>query len=93
VEINITANSPWIAGMMQMMSNPMLMAGNPDLKPYRYKRVNGMKESTEGHVEVTLSLASQVMVKVTGDSLSDEAVIEQYLDAMDFEQIQTALLQ
>jgi hypothetical protein len=33
------------------------------------------------------------MVKVTGDNLSDEAVIEQYLDAMDFEQIQTALLQ
>ena len=93
LEINITANSPWIAGMMQMMTNPMLMAGNPNLKPYRYKRINGMKESSDGHVEVTLALASQIMVKVTGDNLSDAAVIEQYLDAMDFDRIEKAILQ
>ena len=93
LEINITANSPWIAGMMQMMSNPMLMAGNPNLKPYRYKRINGMKDTSEGHIEATLALASQIIVKVTGENLSDEAVIEQYLDAMDFDRIQQAMLQ
>lgn len=93
LEINITANSPWIAGMMQIISNPMLMAGNPDLRPYRYKRANGMKDTSEGRVEVTLSLASQIMVKVTGENLSDEAVIERYLDTMDFERIQQAMLQ
>ena len=54
LEINITANSPWIASMMQMMTNPMLMAGNPDLKPYRYKRINGMKETSDGRIDARL---------------------------------------
>jgi len=93
VEINIIANSPWVMGMMQMLGNPMMMAGNPDMKPYRYKRIKGMKETTEGETSVTLALAGQIVVKVTGRGLSDEAAIEQYLDAMDFDRIQTTLLQ
>jgi hypothetical protein len=93
VEINIVANSPWVMSMMQMMGNPMLMASNPNLKPYRYKRLKGMKDTSDGRTEVTLSVVGQIMVKVTGQNLADEAVIEQYLDAIDFEKIQTALLQ
>ena len=93
LEISIVANSPWVMGMMQMMSNPMLMASNPNIKPYRYQRFKGMKESGEGQSEVTLSVVGQIMVKVTARNLADESVIERYLDAMDFDAIQTSLLQ
>lgn len=93
IEINITANSPWVAGMLQMIGNPMLMGSSPNLKPYRYNRIKGMKETGDGQTEVTLALAGQIMVKVTGRNLADEAVIEQYLGAMDFDRIQQSLLQ
>lgn len=93
VEINIIANSPWLASMMQIATNPMLMAGNPNLKPYRFGELKGMKETTEGSVEVSLMLAGQVMIKITGRHLSDEAVIEQYLEAMDFDRLEATLLQ
>ena len=93
LEINIVANSPWVASVMQIMGNPMLMAGNPNLKPYRHGKYKGMKETGDGSVEVSLLVAGQVLVKLTGTGLGDEAVVEQYLDAMDFGQIQTVLLQ
>ena len=93
VEINIVANSPWVMSMMQMMGNPMLMASNPNLKPYRYKRLKGMKDTSDAQTEVTLSVVGQIMVKVTGRNLANEGVIEEYLDVMDFGKIQEALLQ
>jgi hypothetical protein len=93
VEINLIANSPWVMGMMQMLSNPMLMAGNPNVKTYRHNRIKGMKETSEGEVAVTLAVAGQIVVKVTGRNLATEATIEQYLDAMDFDRIQSTLLQ
>lgn len=92
LEINIIGDSPWIASMMQIATNPMLMAGNPNLKPYRFGELKGMKETTPGQVEVSLMLAGQVMVKVVGRDLTDQAVIEQYLEAIDWERLEAALL-
>lgn len=92
MEINIIANSPWVMGMMQMLGNPMMMSGNPNMKPYRHNRIKGMKETTDGEVAVTLAVAGQIVVKVTGRNLESEEPIEQYLDAMDFDRIQSTLL-
>lgn len=93
VEINIIANSPWVMSMMQMMGNPMLMANSPNMKPYRYKRLKGMKDTSNGQIEITLAVVGQIMVKVSGQNLADEAPLVEYLDTMDFAQIQQALLQ
>lgn len=93
LEITLTAGSPMVAGALTMINNPMLLSSSPDLKPYRYKRVNGMKQTSGERIEVTLGLAGQIMLQLTGQNLSDEAVITAYLDAMDLERIQEALLQ
>ena len=82
-----------ISAMMAMMNNPMLLSADPNTKPYRYKRIKGMKKTMGTATEITLGLAGQIMVQVNASGVTDEAVVTQYLDAMDFERIQQAFLQ
>ncbi len=92
VEITITAGSPMIAAALSMINNPMLLGTSPDLKPYRYQRIKGMKQVSDGRIEITLALAGQIMIQVNASNLADEETVTRYLDAMDFERIQGALL-
>jgi len=92
VEITITAGSPMIAAALSMINNPMLLGTSPDLKPYRYQRIKGMKQVADGRIEITLALAGQIMIQVNASNLADEETVTRYLDAMDFERIQGALL-
>ena len=93
VEITLTAGSPMVAAAMAMMNNPMLLSSDPSLKPYRYKRINGMKKQDGDRIEVTLGMAGQIMVQIDASGVAGEDVVKQYLDAMDFERIQQAFLQ
>jgi hypothetical protein len=92
VDIEIVANSPILAMMRMMMNNPAMMAGKADTEPYRYKRIKGMKKTGKTETEITLSIAGQIMLKITGKKLKDAAVLEQYLDAMDMKKLKAALL-
>jgi hypothetical protein len=92
VEISLIAGSPMIAGALAMIGNPMVMSGSPDTKPYRYKRIKGMRQASDGRVEITLSVAGQIMYQIKAYG-TDDAAIEQYLNATDFNKIQSALLQ
>lgn len=91
IEITLMSGSPMVAGMLGMMNNPMLLSSSPDTKPYRYKRIKGMKKTAGEEIEVTLSVLGQIMYQVTARGSSEEAV-EQYLDATDFQKIQQSLL-
>jgi len=91
VEISIIANSPMVAGMMAMISNPMVIASNPDMKPYRYQRLKGIQETSGDTLSITLGMGGQVMIKLEGRGLKDEKVLEDYLSAMDFKRIRGAL--
>jgi hypothetical protein len=93
LELSITAGSPMIAAALAMINSPMLLSTSPDMKPYRYKRIKGMKQVSAGRIEITLALAGQIMVQLTANNLADEGVVTEYLDAMDFDRIQGALLQ
>ena len=70
----------------------MLIGSNPDMKPYRYKRIKGTKQVSGGQIEFTLAIAGQIMVQITGND-TDEASIEKYLSAMDFKRIKNSLSQ
>lgn len=91
VEITLIAGSPMVAGMLGMVNNPMILSSSPDTKPYRYKRIKGMKKTIGDEIEVTLSVLGQIMYQVTARN-SSEASIEAYLDATDFPGIQQSLL-
>jgi len=92
VDIEIVANSPLLAMMRMMMNNPAMMAGKADTEPYRYKKIKGMKKTSKKETEITLSIAGQIMLKITGKNLEDDAVLEQYLDSMDIKKLKASLL-
>lgn len=92
LEISITSGSPMVAGALMMINNPMMLSSSPDMKPYRHKRIKGMQQVSGNRVETTLALAGQIMIQINATNLADRAIIERYLDAMDFDQIKSALL-
>ncbi|MCW8821172.1 MAG: hypothetical protein OQK45_03010 [Sulfurovum sp.] len=92
IEISIIANSPMLAMVGMMINNPALSAADPSTEPYRYKRVKGMKKKEGTTTEITLILAGQIMIKLMGENLKDDAVLEQYLDAMDMKKLKMSLL-
>jgi len=100
LKIEITANSPLLNMVSMMMKNPMMMASNPDIKPYRYKRTKGMSELKNGKLSIKLILAGQILVNLElrdrdKDRLKDKGkdVIKQYLDKMDFSKIKESYLE
>jgi hypothetical protein len=92
VEIKIRANSPMIAMMSMAITNPALMASDPRLTPFRYKRNKGVKKKEGNVTEITLLISGQILVQVKGRNLKDDTVLEQYLDKIDFKELKSSLL-
>jgi len=92
IHIQIIANSPMIAMAGMMINNPMMASMDETTKPYRYKRIKGVKKIEGSDIEVTLLLVGQIMIRIDGENLKDPAVIEQYLDTMDMNKIKEELL-
>ena len=92
VDVEIVANSPLIAMVNMAITNPAIISNDPDTKLYRYKRIKGIKKKEKESVEITLVLAGQIMIKLTGKKLKDEKVLEKYLDEMDMKKIKEELL-
>ncbi len=92
VHIQIIANSPMIAMVGMMINNPMMAAADENTKPYRYKRIKGVKKVEGTNTEITLLLVGQIMLRLDGENLKDPAVLEQYLDTMDMKALKEALL-
>ncbi len=92
IEIQILANSPMISMMSMAISNPALMAADPKTSPYRYKRNKGMKKKDGNNTEITLLISGQIMIKLTGSQLNDDAILEQYLDQIDIKKLKNELL-
>lgn len=91
IEIQIVANSPLISTVAMMINNPMF-SNAKGTEPFRYKRIKGIKEKEGTNTNITLLMAGQIMIKLEGDSLQDDKVLETYLDKMDMNKIKSSLL-
>ncbi len=92
VTVSIMANSPMMQMMTMMLKNPAMMAGQKNTKPFRYKRAKGMIKTDKNKTEISLVLAGQILVQVTGKRVEDEAILKQYLEQLDFAKLKDALL-
>lgn len=92
IHIQIIANSPMIAMVGMMINNPMMAAADENTKPYRYKRIKGIKKTEGNNIEITLLLVGQIMIRLDGENLKESAVLEQYLDKIDMNKLKEALL-
>jgi hypothetical protein len=70
-----------------------MFSGAEGGEPYRYKKLKGIKQKNGDTTEITLLMAGQIMIKLTGKNLKEERLLEQYLDKMELQTIQSKLLQ
>lgn len=92
IDIEIAANSPILAMMTMMINNPAVLGADDSMSPYRYKKIKGIKKVDKNSTEITLSVIGQIMIKITGTKLKDQAVLEQYLDTIDIDKLKAELL-
>lgn len=91
IEIQIVANSPLISTVAMMVNNPMF-SNAKGKEPFRYKKIKGVKEKQGTNSSITLLIAGQIMIKLEGNNLKDDKVLEAYLDRMDMKKIKNTLL-
>ena len=92
VIVEVLANSPMMQMMTMMLKNPAMLASQKNTKPFRYKKAKGMIKTEKNKSEINLVLAGQILIKVTGRKLEDDAVLKQYLEQLDFSKLKDALL-
>ncbi|MDQ7084546.1 MAG: hypothetical protein Q9M36_06285 [Sulfurovum sp.] len=92
INIQILANSPMISMMSMMINNPMIAQSDPSTEAYRYKRIKGIKKKDGSTTEITLLIVGQIILKLSGTNLKDDAVLEQYLDVIDIKKLKSSLL-
>ncbi len=95
VELQIVADSPMSQMFTMMLSNPMLMQADSNTRLFRYRGQRGLMEHEAGSDvwEATLLLqGGRLLIRVKGSGLKDDQPIKAYLDALDFQRLQEALL-
>ena len=82
VEIQVMADSPMIAAMMAMFTNPTMAAASGG----KMKRLGGQKVIETGDGEIQAMIHNRFMVQVTGSApIADK---EAYFNAIDFKALQ-----
>ena len=92
VELQVTADSPFLQAMSMMLSNPMLMQSDPSTKMYRLGRHLGMikHRPNSEEWEISLLLAGRILVQSKGSGLQSKEPAEAYLKAMDLKAVEQA---
>ncbi len=92
VELQIMADSPFLQAMSMMLSNPMMMRSDPDMKMYKLGRDRGMIKHAAGSSEweISLLVANRILVQANGRGLKDETAVEAYLQALNMQEVEKA---
>jgi hypothetical protein len=95
VEIQLTADSPFLQAMAMMLANPMMMSSDPSTKLYHQGRYRGMIKHEAGSQdwEIDLMVANRILVQVTGHGMQDRSAAEAYLKALDLAAVEKAFSQ
>jgi hypothetical protein len=93
VTLSLMADSPMMPMLTMAISMPFMMQANEDLKTFSLNGERGMIEHASGsqNYKVTVMVGSRLLVQGEGSGLADVAPLEQYLQALDLDAIQTAL--
>lgn len=93
VSLSLMADSPMLPMLTMAMSMPFVMQANQDMKTYALKGNRGMIEhaADSDEYEITVMVGSRLVIQGTGTGIADAKPVEQYLEALDLEQIQKSL--
>ena len=93
ITLSLMADSPLMPMLTMAMSMPFVMQSNQDMKTYSFKGYRGMMEhaANSEDYEITLMVGNRLVIQGKGSRLADSKPIEDYLERLDLEAIQTAL--
>ncbi|NKN32075.1 hypothetical protein [Marichromatium bheemlicum] len=93
ITLNLMADSPMMPMLTMALSMPMMMQGNPDLKPYALAGHRGMVEhaADSEDYEITLMVGARLVIQAQGSGLDDKGALEAYLERLDLDAIEAAL--
>jgi hypothetical protein len=91
LEINLTANSPFLSMMTMMLSNPMMIQSDPNSRLYSYAGRHGVirHDKDNGSLEINLVGSGNLLIRITGTGIT-KADAEAYLQAMDLAAVEKA---
>lgn len=94
VEIMIMTNSPMLQGFMMMMSNPAMLAGNPNSKLTTIKGQKAVEERNEASKtgKITLVLMNSMLITAEGRQLEDPETLRKYAEAVDYGKLKQFLM-
>lgn len=92
IAIEVAVDSPLIAGLDLLLSDPKLLASDPAARPYRLGANRGLIKRHGDDVEVSVMVGSRVLVRVSGTNLKEDAEAETLLSSIDLAGLSQRLL-
>ncbi|HMV39065.1 hypothetical protein [Plasticicumulans sp.] len=90
--LEVAVDSPLIAGLDLMLSDPKLLASDPAVRPYRIGDNRGLIRRHGDDLEVSVMVGRRVLVRVSGSNLKEDAEAESLLSSIDFAGLSQRLL-
>jgi len=86
IEIQIITQSPLLQTVMMFLTNPMMLAAEPNAKLVRVKGEKAVEKfsAQDKEGELSLILEGKTLITVTGSEISDKNILYKYMEKMDF---------
>jgi len=86
IEIQIITQSPLLQTVMMWLTNPMMLAAEPNAKLVRVKGEKAVEKfsAQDKEGELSLILEGKTLITVTGSEISDKNILYKYMEKMDF---------
>ena len=87
IEIQIITQSPLLQTVMMFLTNPMMLAAEPNAKLVRVKGEKAVEKfsAQDKEGELSLILEGKTLITVTGSEISDKNILYKYMEKIDFE--------
>lgn len=82
--VEVAVDSPLLAGLDLMLSDPKLLASDPAVRPYRIGANRGLIRRHGDDLEVSVMVGPRVLVRVSGTNLKEDAEAETLMSSIDF---------
>ena len=93
IEIQILTVSLLVQSVMTFLTNPMMLAGQPDTKLVRIKGEKALEKFSAQRKDGELSvvLEGKTLITVKGRRITDKEILRKYIEMVDFEAVKKAL--
>lgn len=92
LEASVSIDNPMIQGLAAMLSNPAMLASQPNTERIRIGRETGTLkwEAERNRAEASLMLDGRIMITIIGNQLSDPEPVRELLKSWDIKALRAA---